>query len=125
MPLPLHAVIISWEGFGKKAQAIAQALEGAVARITVIYSNASGTPESGPGKWVRLPQSRYFGAKFCASLDLVDDSEIMLQIQADAESDDWPALVAGCQQCFDQHGSLGVNFHAEVTRFFHRELTHL
>ena len=108
MSLPLHAVVISWEGFGEKARAIAQALEGAVERITVIYSNKAGTPENGPGTWVQVPQSCYFGAKFQTSLDLVDDTETMLQIQADAHSDDWPALAAACRQCFAQHGNIGI-----------------
>lgn len=118
----LHAVIISWEGHADKARAIAQALSGAVDGLTVIYSNRAEQPETGPGTWVQVPQSWYFGRKFRTALEHVSEDEVMLQIQADAQCDDWPALAAGCAQCFAGHPRIGlwtpdVNWspwHAEV-----------
>ncbi|MEH6523975.1 hypothetical protein [Sulfitobacter sp.] len=108
MPLRLHVVIISWEGYRDKAHAIATALNGSVGKVSVIYSNPENTPETGPGTWVSVPQSWYFGRKFRASLDLVGPDEVMLQIQADTHSDDWPALAAGCVACFEQHPDVGL-----------------
>jgi GT2 family glycosyltransferase len=108
MPPLLHAIIISWEGYGEKARAIAQALDGSVDRLTVIYSNTAGTIENGPGTWVQVPQSWYYGRKFRATLDMVGPEEVMLQIQADAASEDWPALAAGCAACFNTRGDIGI-----------------
>jgi len=108
MSPPIHAIIISWDGHFEKALAIAEALEGSVERLSVIYSNAADTAETGPGAWVQVPQSWYFGRKFRKSLDLVAQGEVMLQIQADAHSDDWPDLVAHCAQAFAQHPGIGI-----------------
>lgn len=104
----LHAIIISWEGYFDKAHAIATALAGSVDALTVIYSNAAETPQTGPGTWVQVPQSWYFGRKFRASLDMVGPDDLMLQIQADAHSDDWPALAARCAQCFATHRDIAL-----------------
>lgn len=108
MPLLLHAVIISWEGYGEKARDIAQALEGSVDRLTVIYSNKANRPETGPGTWVQVPQSWYYGAKFRAALDMIGADEIMLQVHADAHSEDWAALALRCAACFDARDDLGI-----------------
>lgn len=118
----LHAIIISWNGYADKACAIAHALEGSVDALTVIYSSADAQQQEGPGTWLQVPNSWYFGRKFHASLEAVGPDDLMLQIQADAHSDDWPALAAGCAQCFTNHRDVAlwtpdVNWspwHAEV-----------
>ncbi|WP_425102283.1 glycosyltransferase [Tropicibacter sp. S64] len=107
MPSAIHAVIISWDGQHEKALEIARRLDGAVDRLSVIYSNTAGTSEDGPGTWVQVPQSWFFGRKFRAALDLVDPGEIQLQVQADVSYDDWPGLVADCAAAFD-HPGVGV-----------------
>ena len=108
MPSAIHAVIISWEGQNDRALAIARALEGSVGKLTVIYSNTAGDRETGPGTWMQVPQSWYFGRKFAAALDLVTRSEIQLQIQADVSYDAWPALAEDCARAFAQHPRIGV-----------------
>lgn len=104
----IHAVIISWDGYYEKAKTIAKALAGSVDRLTVIYSNAAGAVETGPGNWVQVPQTSYFGRKFRTSLDLVGPDEVMLQIQADADSEDWAALAVSCAHCFGEHHDIGI-----------------
>lgn len=107
--LPLHAVIISWAGMHDRAAAIAQALDGQVARLDVIYSNHDGLPEEGPGQWHGVPQAWYFGAKFRKSLDLHGGSGLpMLQVNADADCDDWAGLAARAAAAFVRAPDLGV-----------------
>ena len=103
----IHAFIISWNGMQQKAAHIATCLAGAVDHLTVIYSNASGCAESGAGEWVMVDNDHYYGRKFATSLKLMR-GDINLQIQADAESDDWPALIADCRAAFSSIADLGV-----------------
>lgn len=108
MSLPIHAIIISWDGHFEQAKAIAKGLSGSVDRLSVIYSNGEDTPEAGDGDWVQVPQSWYFGRKFRKSLDLVDPGEVMLQIQADAHSDDWPSVAERCRRSIINHDDIGI-----------------
>ncbi|QUJ76040.1 hypothetical protein KDD17_14070 [Sulfitobacter albidus] len=108
MPLRLHVVIISWDGYHDRARAIADALVGEVDALSVVTSNARGTAEDGPGEWVLVPQSWYFGRKFRAALDLVADDTVMLQIQADTHSDDWPAVARACARAFAERPDIGL-----------------
>lgn len=108
MSLPLHVVIISWDGYREKAAAIAQALADTPYKVSIIYSNVAETPEEGLGTWIQVPQSWYYGRKFRASLDLVSDDELMVQIQADAYCHDWPALLESCARSFETYGDIGM-----------------
>lgn len=105
----MYVVIISWDGMHDRAAAIAKAIEGHAERLDVIYSNHAATPEEGAGQWHRIAHEAYFGHKFRLSLDLHDGAdEPMLQINADAETDDWPALVAAARAAFDRDPGIGV-----------------
>lgn len=104
----LHVVIISWEGQAENAQTIAAALDGQDCAITVVYSSAAGTPETGAGYWLQVPQSWYYGRKFAHALSCLQPDEIMVQIQADAAYQDWPALLQDCRASFARHHRMGV-----------------
>ena len=103
----IHAFIISWNGMQQKAAHIATCLAGVVDHLTVIYSNASGSAESGAGEWVMVSNDHYYGRKFAQSLKRMR-GDINLQIQADAESDDWPALIEDCRTAFSSIADLGI-----------------
>ena len=106
--LTLDVVIISWQGHGEKALHIARCLEGQPhLRLSVIYSNAGETAESGPGRWLQVPNSAYFGAKFAKALAEFDGGALVI-IQADATSEDWPGLMARCHERFCNLPELGV-----------------
>lgn len=106
---PLFVVIISWDGMHDRASAIAKAIEPHVERLDVIYSNHAACLEDGPGTWHNVPQESYFGHKFRLSLDLHGGAdEPMLQINADAEHDDWPALIRSVRSAFELHPDIGV-----------------
>ncbi|WP_299628688.1 glycosyltransferase [uncultured Tateyamaria sp.] len=105
---PIHVVIISWQGQAQNAQKIAHALEGQDCAISVVYSNAAGAPESGPGYWLQVPQSWYYGRKFAHALTCLQPEEVMLQIQADAAYDNWPGLLNDCRASFARHGLMGI-----------------
>ncbi|PZX13477.1 hypothetical protein LX81_03262 [Palleronia aestuarii] len=106
--VPIHAVVISWAGRGAEAQAIAAALGPAVERLTVIYSNHEGVPETGAGDWVGVPQDWYYGRKFAESLRRHRGEALMLQVQADAGSPDWPGLVDRLRAAHAACPDLGV-----------------
>ncbi|WP_238368358.1 glycosyltransferase [Mesobacterium pallidum] len=105
---PIHAVIISWDGFQTQARAMAEGLHGAVDKLSVIYSNAQDREETGPGSWHKVPQSWFFGRKFQVSLTLNPHDAVMLQINADAQFDDWPAVVRQLRNAVDEVPDLGI-----------------
>ncbi len=107
----LHVVLISWDGQHEAALAIARAVVPALRRrdrLSVIYSNRANRDEHGPGDWVKVPQDWYFGPKFACSLKLARDADVMLQIQVDALSDDWPGLVARLRAALRGRRRLGI-----------------
>lgn len=115
-PWALDVFIISWQDHGQKALHIAQRIaerfpQGEAmadgVRLTVIYSNADEAPESGPGRWLQVPNADYFGAKFARALAEFDGRALLL-IQADAGSDDWPGLIERCRQRFAQRAALAL-----------------
>src|SRR5204863_5912010 len=77
-------------------------------RLSVIYPNHAARPEHGPGNWIEVPQSDYFGRKFRTSLDHVATDETLLLIQADATCNDWPALYTRCAEVFHDHPNVGL-----------------
>jgi hypothetical protein len=103
----IHAAIISWDGYGEKAGRIAAQVAPAVSKVTVIYSNAAETPESGPGDWVAVPNSAFFGAKFRRALD-AHARGILLLLHADTGYHDWPGLVDRCREVFAAHPGLAL-----------------
>lgn len=107
-PAPrIHVFIIGWEGQLARARAIAGALEGEVAKLTIVYSNAAETDVEGPGEWVRVPNADFFGRKFRRCLDLFS-GDIFLLIHADTDFHDWPALLRRCEEGFRAVPELGV-----------------
>src|SRR5579859_2995411 len=97
--LRIHAFIISWEGHRDKAAKIAASLKDATSFLTVIYSNRANEPEEGPGEWIKVPDDYFYGRKFRSCLDRFR-GDIMLQIQADAESDDWLEVIRSIEHCY-------------------------
>lgn len=109
MPQPqVHVVVISWQGRGDAARAIAAAVAPVADGLSVVYSNAAEQPEAGPGDWVQVPNSAYFGPKFEAALAHTPPGAVLLLIHADATCDDWPAVVARCRSAYARHQRLGV-----------------
>lgn len=105
--IKIHAFIISWHGMHEKAARIAESIFHLVDELTVIYSNNSGTIESGAGNWVSVPDDWFYGKKFAECLRIYK-SGIMLQIQADAISDAWPKVIDRCKNNYLAYKDLGV-----------------
>lgn len=105
--LRIHVFIIGWEGKLERARAIATALAGMAPRVTVVYSNAAEMDVDGPGEWVRVPNTDFFGRKFRRCLDLFE-GDIFLLIHADTDFSDWPALVQRCKDSFAAIPEMGV-----------------
>lgn len=102
----IHAFVISWEGKHDSSLHIASNLSGLVDKLTVIYSNAQNMPETGPGNWVQLENSFFFGRKFERALRLFQE-DVFLLIHADASSDQWIQIVHNCR-LFMSMDSVGV-----------------
>ncbi|MFM7000441.1 MAG: glycosyltransferase [Limnohabitans sp.] len=107
VPKTVHAFVISWEGHEEHARHIATQLVGKVDFLTVIYSNATAQSWTGPGQWHQVPNDWYYGKKFREALRL-NQGDIHLQIQADADSPDWAQVVSSCKTAFDSVADLGV-----------------
>lgn len=104
----IHAIIISWQDHAARAEAIAAALTGHVQRVSVIHSTDGEWKPGATGDWHRVESRWFFGRKFRHSLDLLADDAVMLQIQADADCDDWPQLARRCAQAFATRPRLGI-----------------
>lgn len=102
----IHGMVFCWPGQEQNTIDIVHALSGHVDRLTVIDATASAIPSPGQCDWVKVDPSYYFGMKFCSALK-VFDGDVLLQVQADASCDDWPALAARCRHVFGLNG-LGI-----------------
>lgn len=102
----LHAAVISWPRTLADGRAIAEALHPHVDRLTVVYSTRTGPRESGCGEWVRVPDPVYFGGKFLCAVQRGRE-DIVLLVHADAQCDDWGALVHRCREV-QGAGTVGV-----------------
>ena len=104
--MKLHVVVISWTGKSDNARTIAAAVGGHADDATVVYSNADERDETGPGQWIRLPDSDFYGRKFAAAAQAAGDAALLL-IHADTSFADWPGLVGRCRAAFARHADLG------------------
>ena len=104
---PFHVAVISWDGKAAAARQIAAALAGA-AQVSVIYSNRAEQPETGPGSWLQLPNSAYFGPKFALALAQTPPGCGLLLIHADTTFPDWPQLFQRCGLAFASFADLAV-----------------
>ena len=94
----LDIVVVSWQGHAERSRHIARQIAGLPGvRLRVIYSNAEGERENGPGTWQQVPDDHFFGRKFAAALRDFD-GDVLLLVQADALCTDWPAIVARCRR---------------------------
>lgn len=103
----IHAAIISWEGYGDAARQIAVEVAPAVTSLRVIYSNRAERPETGPGDWIAVSNSAFFGAKFRRAIE-AHEGGIFLLLHADTAFSDWPLLVDRCRAVFDRHENLAM-----------------
>jgi hypothetical protein len=65
----IHAAIISWDGYGDAARQIAGAVAPCVTSLRVIYSNRAEAQETGPGDWIAVANTDFFGAKFHRAIE--------------------------------------------------------
>lgn len=107
--MKIEAFVISWEGKQDAALKIANEICTLV-DTTVIDSNIKEEPYYRPSsfKWIHVPNSFFYGLKFSTCLDLLSTSSYMLQIQADAQCDDWPKLIDQLKIDLKDNPSIGV-----------------
>jgi hypothetical protein len=107
LKIAIHSFIISWPGFEEKALEIEKLLSQQAGNVHVIHSRGDSSDFEIPAHWVILPNEAFYGAKFSKSLELCS-SDVMLQIQADAHSDDWPEIIHRCHLAFAENHDLGL-----------------
>jgi hypothetical protein len=105
--LKLHAMVFSWPGHAHEAFKICTAIAGKADRLTVIDASTDPIPGEGQWDWVKIDKECYFGGQFHSALG-VFDGDILLQIQADAWSEDWDLLISACRSRFAQLPELGI-----------------
>lgn len=107
----VHAIIFVWPGHVENGTTIARQLRGCVERLTVIDASESQVPadlaQAPDLEWLSVDPQFYYGSKFKKATQIFD-GDVLLQIQADARSDDWPKLVRCCRAAFDQQQDIGV-----------------
>jgi hypothetical protein len=103
----LHAFVLCWPGKEAGAHHIANAIDGHVDHLTVLYKNDTGVTEHGPGQWNKIPADWFYGKQFQESLRL-NRGDIMLHIQADAGFHDWPSIISKCRDSFQRFPNVGV-----------------
>jgi hypothetical protein len=106
--IDIHVCIISWSGKEVEASNIASSLIQASDRVTVVYSNAQEVMLSGPGNWIQVPDAWFYGRKFARWLAVMESESAGLVIQADAQCDDWEALLRAFRQTLTKRPRLGV-----------------
>jgi hypothetical protein len=103
----IHAAIISWDGYGDAARQIAGAVAPCVTSLRVIYSNRAEAQETGPGDWIAVANTDFFGAKFHRAIE-AHEAGIFLLLHADTAFSDWPSLVDRCRNVFGRHADLAI-----------------
>ena len=102
----VHAFVFCWPGQLENAERIRQALVGAAERVTVIDS--SGTFMAHPPEgWLSIDSEAYYGHQFREALARFD-GDVMLQIQADVQSDRWREIVRICRERHEKFPQLAV-----------------
>jgi hypothetical protein len=107
----IHAFVISWKGMQHRASRIADAV--------FEFADEDDSVETGSGHWIQVPNEWFYGRKFEECLRQ-HTSGVMLQIQADASSSDWGAVVEKCRETYRDQPNVGVwapnvDFNAWVT----------
>jgi hypothetical protein len=102
----IHLFIFCWPGQVENAQRVLLAMRNHAENIHVI--DASGEVEGGAvDGWIPVDTSAYYGHQFREALNRFD-GDVLLQVQADASSQDWPRLIAVCRQRYEKIANLGI-----------------
>jgi hypothetical protein len=103
----IDAHIVSWSGQHENAVAIAERLAGHVDSLTIIHSQPGGFVPNPAWRYLLVPNDWFFGRKFAKSVE-VFDGDVLMQVMADVQCDDWGRLVARCRQAFSLRPDLGA-----------------
>jgi hypothetical protein len=102
-----HAVVYSWPRVETQAVAIAGALSNHVHRVSIVQCTDYPVRSDNGVETFVLDNSCYFGEQFRKTLD-VFDGDILLQVAADASTDDWGQLARQCEARFRSIPRLGI-----------------
>lgn len=102
----IHVNILAWTGYEDSAAQIEQEVKRVADRVSVIYSLPQ-QPPTYPSHWHTVDYNCFFGCKFKKAVDL-HDSGVLLQIQADAQHEDWSHIVSRARETFARLPDLGV-----------------
>jgi hypothetical protein len=102
----IHAFIFCWPGQVENARRIRDAVAAHVDRLAVIDASGEKAPDT-DAAWLCVDPLYFYGHQFREALSLFE-GDVLLQIQADASSDDWPLLVETCRTRFRALPRLGV-----------------
>ncbi len=95
--LKFQAFVFNWVGHERRATELERII-GAVCPVTVINSESSAEARH-PG-WCHIGEDAYFTAQWNAALERFD-ADVMLHVQADASSRDFPQIVERCRHAME------------------------
>lgn len=101
--MKIHGFVCSWEGHEDKAEALQENI-GRCVTVTVI--NTEQPLKGHHPAWIHLERSAYFSAHWNKIVELLD-GDILFQIQADAELENFEELFAKAEILFKKY-QLGV-----------------
>jgi hypothetical protein len=103
----VHAIVYSWPKVHENAFAIATALEGSAARVSVVACTDEPLEHAPSLEVFLLDNSCFFGRQFEKTIE-VFDGDVLLQIAADTTTASWPSLAQQCAKRFQDNPALGV-----------------
>jgi hypothetical protein len=103
----LHIVVFCWPRVYDNVIHICQSVNNLGHRVTVIDASGRAPCEIRNCHWVSINSDWYYGSKFYYAAKLFD-GDLLLQIQGDAYSDNWEAVIAACLERFAAFPHLGV-----------------
>lgn len=104
----MHIFIISWTGVHQKAQFIAETLLKENHQVSIVFSDEGKSPFPDLDcDLIARPNHLFWGDKFSACLEHLN-SDSMLVIHADCDTDSWQNLVGRAITMMQKHTSMGV-----------------
>jgi hypothetical protein len=98
--MKIQGFVFNWKGRQTNARALEEKI-GRLIDVTVINSEEQLNAQY-PG-WIHLDDTAYFSAQWNKAVELFD-ADIFFHIQADAEFDDFEALLAKAGRLFEKYG---------------------
>jgi hypothetical protein len=104
--MKVHVFVFCWPGQVENARRIHDAVRVHADALHVIDASAEAPDETRAG-WTAIDSDAFYGRQFAEALQRFE-GDVLLQIQADAASDDWARLIGVMRQRYEKIEKLGI-----------------